>query len=162
MAPSERGRAVAAVLAAPAALLSFVGYLAWALHDPFAWSRAQTAWGRAFSLSGFWHSLAQVPTAHHPYGEARDVVCCIVYFCLLWVARQRGVPWAWILAGTAAVALPLASGTFASEARFGLLAFSMYWGIASVVAGRRTERVIAVASIVLLAVFTVTIPLAFP
>jgi Gpi18-like mannosyltransferase len=36
----ERGRAIAAVLAAPAAALSFPLYLGWALHDPLAWAKA--------------------------------------------------------------------------------------------------------------------------
>ena len=68
----------------------------------------------------------------------------------------------WIVFGLAIVLLPLASGSLESDARFGLLALPMYWGLAVVARRRWLERGLLVLSAVLLLAATATIPLIFP
>ena len=54
----ERSQAVAAVLAGPAALASFSLYLWHTVGNPMAWSQAEVAWGRSFSLLGPYRAVA--------------------------------------------------------------------------------------------------------
>jgi hypothetical protein len=172
-----RGRAVAAVLAGPAALISFSAYLGWTLNDPFAWTRAERAWGRSFSLTGPYRAITQllagsgpfraftqILAGSHSYGQwiYRDVVFCAAYVLLFIVAYRARVPRSWILAGAGMVLMPLASGTFTSIGRFGLLAPPVFFGLA--VLGRRVwiNRVVLALSPALLSLSVVTIPMQFP
>jgi hypothetical protein len=163
LAPSEAGRALAAVLAAPAALASFLAYLGWTLHDPFAWSRAQQAWGRSFRPDGLLHALTHFSraSAAQPW-LYRDVAFFAVYVLLFTVAWRAGLPRAWILAGAMIVLVPLASGSFESDGRFGLLAVPVYWGLAVATRKPWVGRTITGVSLGLLAAATLTLPLTFP
>jgi len=163
MPPLERGKAVGALLAGPTALLSFPLYLGWTIHDPWAWSRAQAGWGRSFQLDGPLRLAEQLPQqlAQNPW-LVRDVVAVGVYAWLFVVARRAGVPLAWVVAGALVVAVPLMSGSVMSEARFGLLAPALYWGLASATATPRRYRIGRSACLVLLAIGTLTLPFVFP
>ena len=160
----ERTRAVTAVLAGPAALISFSLYLWHVLGNPLAWSQAELAWGRSFSLLGPWrafHQLAVAPS-HHESWLFRDAAFCLIYLVLLTAARRAGISWPWILCGAAMVLLPLTSGTFTSDGRFGLLALPAFWGLA--VVGRRVwaDRLILALSPALLALAVFTIRIHYP
>jgi hypothetical protein len=161
--PDTRGRGIAAVLAAPAAALAFPLYLGWALHDPLAWTKAQRAWGRSFRLDGIWHAISRLPKdlGTQPWG-ARDVAFCLVVLALTAVAWRAGIPRAWLALGVLTVMLPLGSGSFKSDARFGLLALPVYWGLAWLCRDRRLFAAVFASSAVLLAAATVTLPLIFP
>jgi hypothetical protein len=161
--PDARGRALAAIAAGPAALLAFALYLGWALHDPFAWSEAQRAWGRSFQAAGVVLSFRRVVTdiGVDPWG-ARDLAFCLVDVALIIAAARAGIRRAWVLFGLAVVLLPLTSGTVESDARFGLLAVPVYWGLAVVSRRRWVERSMLAASAALLVAATATIPLVFP
>lgn len=161
--PMERGRALAAVLAAPAAALSFPLYLGWALHDPLAWSKAQHAWGRSFrpdgpvrSFTNLWHEAGHQPWA------IRDAAFCVVTLALLAVAWRAGAPRAWILLGVLLVLLPLGSGSFESLARFALPALPVYWGLAHLTRRPAAQLAMAAACAALLVAATATLPLVFP
>jgi hypothetical protein len=160
---TERGTAVGAVLAAPAALSSYVIYLAWTLHDPWAWSHAQRAWGRSFQPDGLVMLVRQLPHSlgHNPW-LARDVVAVLAYAALLVSARRIGVPTAWLVAAVLVLMLPLFSGSVQSEARFGLLAPPIYWGLAALAHTPRREVVVRACCLLLLCAATVTIPEVFP
>ena len=134
---SLRARSLAAVLAPAAALASFSAYLWWTVGDPLAWSKAERTWGRSFSLRGLGDAFAQLVAApkDHDSWIYRDLVFCVLYVVLLIVAWRGGLPRSWIAAGAATVLLPIASGSFTSDARFGLLAPAIFWGLA--IAGRR-------------------------
>jgi hypothetical protein len=168
LAPDKRGRAVAAVLAGPAALVSFLLYLGWAVHDPFAWNETQQTWGRSFSPTGFFLSLRRLVTdLGRNYWGLRDALFCVAFLILLAVAARAkiawpGKRWAWIVFGLAIVLLPLASGSMESDARFGLLALPIYWGLAVVARRPWLERGLLVLSTALLLGATATIPLIFP
>jgi hypothetical protein len=158
---ADRGRAIGAALAPVASFLSFPLYLGWAVHDTFAWSHAQAAWGRAFGLEGFgnaFRGLSQ-PGATWLW---RDVAFVVVYVVLLVTARRNGVPRSWILAGAAIVLIPLASGSFMSASRFGLLALPVYWGLAFCARRPLVRRALLVVSAGLLVAGTITIPLVTP
>jgi hypothetical protein len=168
LAPNKRGQAVAGVLAAPAALFSFLLYLGWAVHDPFAWNETQQAWGRSFSATGFALSLRRLVTdLGKNYWGLRDALFCVAFLVFLALAARAriawpGKRWAWIVFGLAIVLLPLASGSMESDARFGLLALPVYWGLAVVARRRWLERSLLVLSVALLVGATATIPLIFP
>jgi hypothetical protein len=168
IAPNKRGQALAAVLAAPAALSSFLLYLAWAVHDPFAWNETQQSWGRSFRATGFFLSIRRfVIDLGRNYWGLRDALFCVAFLVLLAVAARAkiawpGGRWAWIVFGLAIVLLPLASGSMESDARFGLLALPIYWGLAVVARRRWLERGLLVLSTALLLGATATIPLIFP
>jgi len=163
LADNERGRAFAAALAAPAAALSFVLYLAWALRNVFAWSEAQKAWGRSFRLDGFLSTFTHLGAhlSRSAWGM-RDVAFFIATLLLLGVAWRIGFPRTWIALGTLIVLLPLGSSSFESEGRFGLLALPAYWGLAWICRDRRVFVPLAVISTALLAAATATVPLVFP
>jgi hypothetical protein len=92
----------------------------------------------------------------------RDAAFCVIYLVLIAVARRAGVGWPWLVAGAAVVLLPLASGTFMSDARFGVLALPAYWGL-GLLARRRIVRLpLLIVSAGLLVAGTMTIPLATP
>jgi hypothetical protein len=152
------------MIAGPLALLSFCGFLWWTLGDPLAWSKAQHQWGRSFSPTGVFAAIWEVVTApfNHEDWLFRDAAFCVAYILLLRAASVAGVPRAWILAGALIVLLPLASGTVTSDARFGLLALPVFWGFAVVGRRRSLDRLVRLASPVLLAVAVFTIPLRYP
>lgn len=168
LAPDKRGQAVAAVLAAPAALISFLLYLGWAVHDPLAWNETQQTWGRSFNATGFILSIRRFVTdLGRNYWGLRDALFCVAFLVLLALAARAkiawpGQRWAWIAFGLGIVLLPLASGSMESDARFGLLALPIYWGLAVVARRRWLERSLLVLSAALLVGATATIPLIFP
>jgi hypothetical protein len=159
----ERGRAVGAMLTAPAAVIAYPIYLGWSLRDPLAWTKAQEAWGRAFQPFGGVLAIRRLPhefaTQVWPY---RDLAACLILVALLAVARRRGVPLAWVVAGLVLVLLPLESGSFQSDARFGFAALAVYWGLASLCDRGWRFRAAMTACVGLLVAATATIPLAFP
>jgi hypothetical protein len=155
--------ALGAVLAPVAALASFPAYLGFVLHDPFAWNHAQHAWGRHFSPLGFARTVTHLPgiLTQNPW-LVRDVVCFFVYLVLLEAARRAGTPRPWLIGGVAVLFLPLFSGAFTAIGRFGLLVPPLFWGLAWLGRRRAADRAIRVASLVLLAGATFTIPYVFP
>jgi len=160
---ATRGLALGAVLAPVAALASFPAYLGFVLHDPFAWSDAEHAWGRRFSPLGFVRAITHLPgmLAQNPW-LVRDVVCFFVYLVLLAAARRAGTPHPWLIGGAAVVVLPLFSGAFTAIGRFGLLVPPVFWGLAWLGRHREADRAIRVASLALLAGATFTISYVFP
>jgi hypothetical protein len=159
----RRSAVIGAALAPVATLVSFPLYLGQVLHDPGAWGRAETAWGRSFRWDGVYRAFETVPAMlRHNAWLTRDVVFFVLYLALLTVAYRTGVSRGWIAAGAAMVLLPLASGSLMSDGRFGLLAIPVFWGLAVLTRDRRVERVVLGVSIVLLAGVTLTIPSLFP
>lgn len=163
MSSARRGAALAAVLAPPAALLSYSLYLRNVLHDPLAWSEAEQAWGRRFRITGAFRAFAHLPAAvgHTPW-LVRDVACFLVYLGLLFAARRVGTPVGWLAAGSAIVILPVFTGAFDSIGRFGLLAPPLFWGLAGLTKDPRSERLVRAASLVLLVLGTVSLAYVFP
>jgi hypothetical protein len=159
----NRGAAIGAILAPIAALASFVLYLALRLHDPLAWTHAERAWGRRFTPLGVLRAVQDLPRAFagNPW-IARDVACFLIYLGLLAAARRAGASRMWIAASAAVVVIPTFSGSFTSDARFGLLAPALFWGIAAIGSSPRKDIAIRTASIALLAAGVATIPLVFP
>lgn len=159
----QRGQGVGAALAGPAAAVSFPLYLGWALHDPLAWSKAQTAWGRSFRLDGIYEAFTgithQLASQAWPY---RDFLACVLALALLAVALRAGAPWTWVALGVATVLVPLGSGSFESDARFALPALPIYWALAWLCRRREIFYLVATVSTLLLATATVTLPLVFP
>jgi hypothetical protein len=151
------------VLAPFAALASFAIYLGLRLHDPLAWTHAERAWGRRFTPLGLVRAVQDLPRAFegHPW-VARDVGFFFVYLGLLAAARRTGASHTWIAASAGVVIIPTFSGSFASDARFGLLAPALFWGLAALGNSTRADIFIRSASIALLAAGVATIPLAFP
>jgi len=158
-----RGRALASVLAAPAAAVSYPLYLWWSLHDFGAWGTAQTHWGRSFSLAGPQRAFAALlrPGNERPV-LVRDLVFFILYAALLVVAARRGVGSSWIVAGALVLVLPIFSGSFESEGRFGLLALPVYWAVGALVRRRRRELALQLGSLALLVGGVVMLPYLWP
>ena len=161
--PVQRGAALAAVLAPPAALVSYSLYLARVLHDPLAWSEAERAWGRRWRITGIFRAFEHIPAVvgHHPW-LVRDVICFFGYLGLLYAARRVGTPLAWLAAGFAIVVLPVFTGAFDSIGRFGLLAPPLFWGLAGLTKDVRAERAVRVLCLALLVVGTVSLAYVFP
>jgi hypothetical protein len=156
------GRAIGAAFAPIASVAAFPLYLGWALHNVSAWNGAEHAWGRSFKLDGVVHAVQQT----YQHGQSpwlwRDVGFCLIYLALIAAAGRLGISWPWLLASAAVVLVPLASGTFLSDARFGVLALPVYWG-AGLLARRRIVRLpVLILSAGLLVAGTMTIPLANP
>ncbi len=160
----KRTEAVAALLAGPAALLSFSLYLWHTVGSPVAWSKAEVAWGRSFSIDGPVRAAQELfaASAHHNEWIYRDLAFCLLYLGLLVAAGWARVPWPWLLCGAAMVLLPLGSGTFTSDGRFGLLALPAFWGLGALGRNSVVNRVVLAVSPILLAAAVLTLRVRFP
>jgi len=141
-------RAGATALIGAAPLVAFLGWLqvargSWSL--PFV---AQRAWFRRTpgpsairEFAKEIHDVAVYPFNGHDHslrnyiqwtGPVRDLVFMVVMIGLVWALARYERSWrsVWVLFSAIAVAMPFVSGTFTSEARFGLLAFPLTWPIA--------------------------------
>ena len=159
-----RIRALSAVAAGPAAIAGLCAYHWRLFGDPFVFSEAQRAWGRALEPDGIWRAVVELVHAPSHAGSwlFRDAAFCVLYIALLAVARRVGVPWEWIGASALVVLLPLWSGSFTSDARFGLLAIPIYTGLAHAASSRWRDYAVRASSLVLLAAGTATILLRWP
>jgi hypothetical protein len=160
---SARGLALGAVLTPVASLASFAVYLQLRLHDAFAWTHAERAWGRRFTPLGLYRAIEHLPSAVD--GNAwvvRDVVFFFLYLVVLAVAWRANVPRAWLLAAAPIVVLPTFSGSFHSVGRFGLLAPAVFWGLAAAGERPRADRAIRILSAALLVGGTVSLAYVFP
>jgi hypothetical protein len=159
----QRVLSIAAVVAAPASLLAYPAYLAWALHDPFAWTQAEDAWGRRFHAGGVYDALAHFGSqaAIHPW-YARDLVFLIAYLLLIAVGLRSRLSRSWVAAAALAAVLPLATGSVESDARFGLVAPAFYWALARVATRRWLDLTLRAAFPILLAWWTFALPAANP
>jgi hypothetical protein len=158
-----RWRAVTALLAAPLAVLGFWVYLWIHLGNAHAWSASQREWGREFRWTGIVDAIRVLPGRDdtHPW-IWRDVAFVAVYLVLLLLARRVGVGWPWIGAAAFLVLFPLTSGTFESDARFGMLGFAFYWVAARLVRGRWLEPAVYCTCLVVMAWWVLVLPLANP
>jgi hypothetical protein len=89
-------------------------------------------------------------------------VFCLVYLICLYLAYRARVPRGWIAAGALIVLLPLWSGDWQSDARFGLLALPVYCGLAYAAQRRWLDGALRVLSGGLLAVGSATILFHWP
>ena len=161
--PGERGRALAAVLAAPTALLAFVGYLQWVLGDAGAWGKAEEPWGRSFRLDGVVRAVLHLPQLVGGHPLLPDAALLVVEVGLLALAARRtSLAREWIAMGALVIVLPLFSGTVESAGRFGLLAFPCYWGAGAIALPRTTERAARAACLAALAAGVLTVPFVWP
>jgi hypothetical protein len=131
--------------------------------NPLAFSEAQRAWGRAFELAGPRRAIHELTNS---FGTSnvwlfRDAAFCLLYVALL-LAAARFVPRAWVAAGLLMVLLPVWSGSFTSDARFGVVAPPVYVGLARLGRMRAADIAIRVASVALLVAATTTILLRWP
>lgn len=159
----RRGLAVGALLAPAAALGSFALYLQLHLHDPLAWTHAERAWGRKFTPLGLYRAIESIPqTFGGNAWVARDIAFFAIYVVLLALAYRHGVPRLWVLAGALIVVLPTFSGSFHSDARFGLLAPAVFWGLAAAGERARVDTAIRWVSAMLLVGGTLSLAYVFP
>ena len=98
----------------------------------------------------------------HDRWPVRELIFFGLFLVCLAVARRAGIPWSWVAFGVLLVLLPVASGSFESVSRFGLLALPVYWGLA--VLARRTwvERTLRIALPLLLAAGVLSLALHSP
>ncbi len=161
--PGRRGPAFGAVLAPFAAVGSFALYLAVTLHDPFAWTHAERAWGRRFTPTGLVTTIHDLPAAVQSNAWVlRDVGFFVAYLVLLHLALRAAVPRTWVLAGAIVTILPTFSGSFHSIGRFGLLAPAVFWGLAELGDSPRRDTAIRAVSAVLLVGGTASLAWVFP
>jgi hypothetical protein len=86
----------------------------------------------------------------------------VLYLVLMAVAWRVGVPKLWIAAGAGAVVLPVFSGEFTSDARFGLLAPAVFWALGSVTRNPWARRAVIAVSFSLLVLWTFSLPHVVP
>jgi hypothetical protein len=161
---AARGRALAAVLAAPAAVIAFMGYLQWSLGDMHAWSQAEEPWGRSFGLDGPFRAVVHLPrmVSLRPL-LARDIVLLVLEAVLLVLAAKRtSLPREWIWAGALVLVLPVFSGTFESAGRFSMMALPCYWGAGALELSPRRERAVRVLCLTALAAGVLSVPFIWP
>jgi len=160
---SERGGALAAVAAAPAALAAVAAYQRAVVGDAAAFSHAQVEWGRRFELGGVERAFAELA---HASGNNlwlwRDAAFCAIYVVLLVVAARGAVPWPWVASSALIVLLPLETGSFTSDARFGLLAPPVYAALARLGRARLADVLLRSSMALLLVGASATILLRWP
>lgn len=161
---ADRGRALAAVGAAPAAVAGVALYDWHMFGNALAFSTAQRSWGRWFSPDGVAraaHELGRAPGTENVW-LFRDAGFCLLYVLLLVVALRARVPASWVIAGGLIVLLPLETGSFTSDGRFGLLALPVYAGLAVVGERRRLDLLVRCGSAVLLVAASATVLMRWP
>jgi Gpi18-like mannosyltransferase len=160
--PGARAKAIASITAPVASLATFPFYLGWTLHNYHAWTWAERGWGRSFKVLGIEHAFTELGRIGPNAWLIRDVVLAVVYLACLGLALRANLHWSWGLAGLLIVLLPLTSGSFLSDSRFGLMALPAYWGLGVMARRGRLLWGLAALSLVLLAAATLTIPLTSP
>lgn len=160
----DRRRSLVAVGAAPAAVAGVALYDWRTFGDALAFSSAQRAWGRWVSVDGVVravHELARAPGTENVW-LFRDAAFCVLYVVLLLFALRAGVPASWVIAGALIVLLPLETGSFTSDGRFGLLALPVYAGLAVLARRPWIDRIARCGSAALLVAASATILLRWP
>ena len=161
---SERFRSATATLAAPAAIAGLCVYDLRIFHDPFAFASAQRAWGRNTSADGVRRAATELMESLGTSNAwlFRDAAFCVLYLVLFAIALRHGVPRSWVIAGVLAVLTPLWSGSFTSDARFGLLAVPVYSGLACIARRPFVDAALRVACAAGLVAATATILMRWP
>jgi hypothetical protein len=161
---SERFRAATAALAAPAAIAGLCVYDLRIFHDPFAFASAQRAWGRTTSADGVRRAATELVESLGTSNAwlFRDATFCLLYLGLFAIALRHGVPRSWVIAGVLVVLTPLWSGSFTSDARFGLLAIPVYSGLACIARRPLVDAALRFACATGLVAATATIPMRWP
>ena len=85
-----------------------------------------------------------------------------VYAALLVAAWRSGVSRLWVLTGALMAFLPVATGTFESAGRMGLIAPPLYWGLAALTPSTSGDRTLRLACFALLAGGTLALGLVNP
>lgn len=161
-----------AVIGVVGSALALGAFLAWMQVERGSWTlplTAQSAWHRGALGTGI---VTQLPHAtgvalgdivtpfHHSLLQefewvmsTRDFVFTVIYVVLCVVLWRMDGGWRspWVIFAAAAIVVPLASGTYGSMLRFGLLAFPLVWPVAAWLedGGRRRQRwVFAAAAVV--------------
>jgi hypothetical protein len=160
---SEQGEALGAVVAPVASAATFPLYLSWTLHNVHAWNWAERGWGRSFKADGIVKAFTGLPSLiGQNHWLIRDVVFAVVYLVLLYVAWRVGIGLAWVVAGLLVFVLPLTSGSFVSDARFGLFALPAYWGLAALTRRRLALAAVLLFSLALLVGGMLSVPFTHP
>jgi hypothetical protein len=128
-------RSVPALLAAPAALAAYSGYLLWKVGDAFAFLHAQSGWGRSLMLpwDTFREFFSQPLTLHSGLHSTLDL-CFTVVLVALTVASWRLLRHSYASYLTALVLLTLSTGSLLSIGRFAVGWFPVFMVLA--LAGR--------------------------
>ena len=180
-----RVRAARAVLAAVPALLVFGGFLLWMQLARGSWQLpfiGQQAWYRyppgPRAIRQFGSEINYVFTyawskPHLPAwrvlywtGPLRDLIFTVAMFALVVALIRFERSWrsVWVVFTVLALVVPLTSGDFSSETRFGLLAFPLIWPIAAWSERGAGRRVYGLASVgvVLIVALVLQIKYAYP
>lgn len=153
------------------AVLALGGFLAWMQVARGSWTLpfdAQAAWDRGNLFTGLVTQLPEDLAAAWGYvtawdvtaawtAVARDLAFGALYTVLLvrlW-RSEGGLASPWVVYSLAVLALPLSSGSIASLARFGVLAFPLAWPAADWLCADRRRIPRAVIAAVLLTVLLI-------
>ena len=180
-----RVRAGRAALAVVPAVLVYVGFLAWMQFARGSWQLpfiGQRAWYRTSpglpALKGIGSELHYVFTypwsrAHladyrvlYWTGPVRDLIMTLVMVALVWALIRVEGSWRsiWVIFTVLALLVPLASGNFSSDTRFGLLAFPLVWPVARWLerASLRRASMTAGAGVLVIVLLVLQLKYAYP
>jgi hypothetical protein len=142
------------LLLLPAAELAFFGYLYWRTGDPLSHFHAQKrGWGRGVSVL----PVVLVKTIWDIFtgGQLRFIVH--VVFTLLWCGlwyhawRRLRLEAEYLIFAGLLILLPTAGGLIVSMGRFGMVAFPLFWSLASLGRDERVDTAVKVAFPLMLA-----------
>lgn len=163
--PGRARRAVLAIAPAAVALAAFGAWMWAARGSPTLPLAAQAAWDRGqvgvgvvtalpSEIAAAVDQLVHLDAGARWTSAVRDVAFTALYavlFARLW-RDEGGLRSPWVAYSAAALAIPLSTGSFASMARFGLLAFPLAWPAARWLdRSPRRRRWAAVAAVVVIA-----------
>jgi hypothetical protein len=172
-----RARNIALALAPAALALALFGLWMWAergsptlpLQAQGAWDRGQVGLGIITALPSEWVAAADqivhLDADSRWTSAARDVLFSALYVALL--ARlwrdEGGLRSPWVGYSLVALAIPLSTGSFASMARFGILAFPLMWPLAAWLdASPRRRRWAGAAAVVVMALLVAQLRIRAP
>jgi DIE2/ALG10 family len=167
-APGRARRLAAVVLPA---VLALVGFLAWMQVARGSWALpfdAQAAWDRGNLVTGLVTQLPDDVAAAWGYivdlrftaawtATIRDLLFGVLYVALLvrlW-RSEGGLRSPWVAYSVAVLVVPLLSGSIASLARFGVLAFPLAWPAADWLMAKKSRIPWASAAAVLMTILLV-------
>jgi|GEM_PF-6334125 len=140
----------------PCGLAIVMGIMYTKLGDPFAFSKAQVAWGRSFTMPyrTLWNAITQIHWSL-PYGNfgntfwACDVVMSLVFLALPFFLL-RGFHKALPIYSLLLILMPLTTGITAGMSRYAVVAFPAFFVLARFGEKRAVDRWIVFSSSLLL------------
>ncbi len=138
------GRSLIAGMSPVAGFLLFWGYISWRTGSPASLFELQTTWGRHGNVGNVLHDLAE---SVHSFSGWLVILSLLIAGMALVLTRRATGSLGWTMLSLSMIAVPLATGSTTSLARFLLANVSQYIVLGSVLRHRPALQVVVLCSL---------------